>query len=271
MNIYIKNNIANGCLSNLVCSLYGAQIFLKESQIMLNKFKENSSKFNFYLDNECYTPGSPYDKIYNQEKKDSSLFLNAVPIGGYNCSLIPHHKKVSLLDHELCGQILKRLKLDLLFKNRLEDFIEKNNIDDSTFGIHIRMTDSNHQKDPIIPRFKFDDFLKIIKSVEKQYKYIFVASDNNESIEKLIKIYGPDRIKYFKDFWRATEEMENIQPAAEERLFCMQEHWQEAFLDTYVLSRCKAMAGKLSAITLVANMLANESQISIPMEKRLEK
>jgi hypothetical protein len=83
----------------------------------------------------------------------------------------------------------------------------------------------------------------LTKIVTKESK-IFVASDNYESIEKLIKIYG-NQINFVPNMLRVNKEEDNSYEFQIENL-SNPSFWIESFLDMILLSKCSTLICRTS-------------------------
>lgn len=121
----------------------------------------------------------------------------------------------------------------------MNELIEKNlkdlNIDKSTLGVHVRLTDMNitHARDYGIA--SIDDYIKAINDLNHKGN-IFVASDNDESLIKLKKEFG-DKILYIDNMIRGKTEIEHVTQLHLDNVKG-KDIWLEAFLDMILLSKC---------------------------------
>mgnify|MGYP001173321704 FL=1 len=135
----------------------------------------------------------------------------------------------------------KRMKM--LIKNE-EDKIDFNN----ALGVHIRLTDMDkiHPEYGILNFKEFEKRIDLILKEHKEINTIFVASDNNESIKKLVDKYS-NRIKFIDYLNRCEKESENsykLQLINHES----KEFWEHGFLDMMMLSKCKYLLHRTSNV-----------------------
>jgi hypothetical protein len=268
VNFVVKNTYRNGCLSNFICSMYGVQSFLQSHSKIHDEFSQSPGTHNFKLEND-FLEESLYNEIFDQLKEvpEPAHFISARGVGGKHCSINTADRREGFINENIFNQIFKELKFKDSFSSRLEHLISSNNISDKTLGVHIRLTDSNIQSDKHRSvKLSYEDFDLKIKEMESKYDNIFVASDNHESIEKIVRKYGSSRVKYTQGFWRGDTETEDTQPAAEARVTSNREHCVEAFLDTFALSLCGGIIGRLSAISYCAVVFSeNEQEVEMVM------
>jgi hypothetical protein len=120
---------------------------------------------------------------------------------------------------------------------------KKIGIDDSTVGVHVRLTDMNiiHGKDYGV--LSFEDFKT---QLNPDTKY-FISSDNNESINKLKELFG-NNINYVKDMIRSEFENENSESLRLNN-FKNPQFWIESFLEMLLLSKCGTLICRSSNLS----------------------
>jgi len=88
---------------------------------------------------------------------------------------------------------LKQMCEKIIFTEKLNDLIDlhtKNFVFDSnTIGVHIRLCDMNILHGTNYGIFNFEDFVSELNKILTPESRIFVASDNDQSLEKLKLIY----------------------------------------------------------------------------------
>ena len=146
---------------------------------------------------------------------------------------------------------LRKLARKLKFNKRMKMLIknEEEKIDfNNALGVHIRLTDMNgiHPEYGILNFNDFEKMIDLILKEHKEIKTIFVASDNNESIKKLVNKYS-NRIKFIDYLNRCEKESENsyeLQLINHES----KEFWEHGFLDMMMLSKCKYLLHRTSNV-----------------------
>jgi len=127
--------------------------------------------------------------------------------------------------------------------NKIKKYEEELNITENTIGVHIRLTDMNIHHVNDYGYSSFDDYLKYFS---KDYDF-FVASDNKESLKKLVDIYG-DKIKYIPNFIRGENEKEDTYELQLTN-FKNPSFWEEAFIEMFLLSKCGSLICRSSNLS----------------------
>lgn len=185
------------------------------------------------------TNNNMFDFILNQKIDDSFTEIN--------CSDYQSYNNVKKIEESKNFIRYKEIINNLNFKKELLDkityFQEKLNINENTIGVHIRLTDMNihHQNDYGLSNF--DSYLKFFNNHDEY----FVSSDNKESIDKLIEIFG-DKIKFVPNLIRGEHEIEdtfNLQI----QNFKNPYFWEEAFIEMFLLSKCSSLICRTSSLS----------------------
>lgn len=157
---------------------------------------------------------------------------------------------------------LKAIATKLNYKQELkvlvDDYVYMLGIDQNTIGVHIRLCDMNIQHGRDYGYVYFDDYVKKIKKELNSKSKIFVASDNEESILKLQKLFG-SRILYVKGLIRAKTEAEDSSNLQLEHLR-EGKFWQEAFLEMLLLSKCSKLICRTSNLANMVMISSNTIQ-----------
>jgi hypothetical protein len=147
------------------------------------------------------------------------------------------------------SEIIKKFKIKKELLDEVKYYQDKFNIDESTVGVHIRLTDMNivHGNDYGV--LTFEDFKS---KMRPDVKY-FVASDNNESLKKLKDLYG-DNINYVDGLIRG--ELENDDTSTmflnNPVVFKNKKFWHDSFLEMLLLSKCSELICRTSDLSNVA-------------------
>lgn len=138
---------------------------------------------------------------------------------------------------------IEKLKFDDKLLEKVDYYTKKMNIDNSTVGVHIRLTDMNiiHEKD--YGTLSFDDFAS---QLNPNTKY-FISSDNNESIIKLKNLYG-DNISYIDGLIRCERENDSSD-LLQINNFKNSQLWFEGFLEMLLLSKCGTLICRTSNLS----------------------
>ena len=147
----------------------------------------------------------------------------------------------------------KKIKLKKKLEDRINTEVSKINFK-NCLGVHLRLTDMNviHAKD--YGTLTFNDYVNNIKDICKLHPdidNIFIASDNNESLEKLKNINFGREIRYVPNLLRTEAEdgdCSHLQALNMHKEF----FWHEAFLETYLLSKCKTLLYCYSNVSQLA-------------------
>ena len=151
--------------------------------------------------------------------------------------------------------LLRKLARKLKFNKRIKKLIknEESKIDfKNSLGVHIRLTDMNGIH-PEHGEVNFNDFTKNINLVLEEHpeiNTIFVASDNNESINKLAIRYK-DRVKFIDNLNRCETESGDSYKLQLEN-YHKEEFWEHSFLDMMMLSKCKYLLHRTSNVANAA-------------------
>lgn len=147
------------------------------------------------------------------------------------------------------SEIIKKFKIKKELLDEVKYYQDKFNIDESTVGVHIRLTDMNivHGNDYGV--LTFEDFKS---KMRPDVKY-FVASDNNESLKKLKDLYG-DNINYVDGLIRGELESDDTSTMFLNNpvVFKNKQFWHDSFLEMLLLSKCSELICRTSDLSNVA-------------------
>jgi hypothetical protein len=152
---------------------------------------------------------------------------------------------------------IRKLASSLVFKKNLlskVEYYEKMfGLGSDSLGVHLRFTcmDTIHSNE--FTNVYFDDYVNKIKNIKHQYKNILVCSDNDESINKLNKIF---EIKFVPNLLRSKTEIGNV-TTAHDYGFTDPKVWEESFLEVLLLSKCGAIISRMSNVPAAAIILSN--------------
>jgi len=187
-------------------------------------------------------------------QKNNCIYTNYTPKNIYNDFLnITNIKSKNFL---LGKNILKKIKLSDELMNLVNLNISKYNINNKTLGIHIRLTDMNINHHSILSINTYiDKIRKIIK--ENQISNIFLASDNDESIDIIIKHFANENlsINYIPNLIRSLKQ-ETSQDFTIQQYNYLYNTDQEikknfitdSFLDMLCLSKCGYLIHRTSNV-----------------------
>jgi hypothetical protein len=147
------------------------------------------------------------------------------------------------------SEIIKKFKIKKELLDEVKYYRNKFNIDESTVGVHIRLTDMNivHGRD-----YGFLTFEDFESKMKPGVKY-FVASDNKESLKKLKDLYG-DNINYVDGLIRGELETDDTSTMFLNNpvVFKNKQFWHDSFLEMLLLSKCGELICRTSDLSNVA-------------------
>jgi hypothetical protein len=202
-----------------------------------------------------------FDLILEQEKIEGA---NEITIYGHHL----HNFNNEVLNY-LRTIIKNKIKIKSEIFEKLNTYLVLNNIENlnSLCGVHVRLTDMSHFHKDIYGSVTFDTYVNEMKKIDNKTKY-FIASDNQESIYKLEKIF-PDRVNYFKNINRVECESEtglNILNQANKPIQKLgihrlqnEENIVNDFIDLLALSKCGKLIGMKYSIYKIAALLLSET------------
>ena len=132
-------------------------------------------------------------------------------------------------------------------KIKIKDSIIKRinpEINESTLGVHIRLTDMN-VKHKQYGKSTFDDYKNKIEEIIKPGQKLFVCSDNTESIEKLKKhfdvIYNDVGNRHSKEIEEDKKYSIFLRKNADKKWL-----WEDSFIEALSLARCGSIIYRIS-------------------------
>lgn len=228
----------------------GGGIFSKYMLCVQNLVGVNFDKV--YLSTaDIRTNSNIFDFILNQTLSENFINIKGHYIPGYS-----NTNKIELSDnYNTYKDIIAKFNFKDELLNKIKTYQEKLNITEKTIGVHIRLTDMNIHHANDYGYYNFDDYLKYFNNDDD----FFVASDNKESIKKLVDIFG-DKIKYVPNIIRAENENEDTS-TLQLTNFKNYSFWEEAFIEMFLLSKCGSFicrASNLANATIIhSNSIKN--------------
>lgn len=138
------------------------------------------------------------------------------------------------------------LKIHPNLMKKAVQFSDNNFIPDKTLGVHIRMTDMNrcHAN---LGNVYFSDYVEKINEIleTNDIEKIFIASDNNESIEKLQHIYK-DKICFFETPFRVDKETNETTKYLLKNSMKVPQSFEDSMIDALLLAHCNITCGRIS-------------------------
>jgi hypothetical protein len=183
---------------------------------------------------------------------DTTIESNNV-IKDVDCQHLGNYSKFNPIENSpnlpKYSEIIKKFKIKKELLDEVKYYQDKFNIDESTVGVHIRLTDMNivHGNDYGV--LTFEDFKS---KMRPDVKY-FVASDNNESLKKLKDLYG-DNINYVDGLIRGELESDDTSTMFLNNpvVFKNKQFWHDSFLEMLLLSKCSELICRTSDLSNVA-------------------
>lgn len=201
----------------------------------------------------------PYDHIMgyvlNQQTDSSYIYGGFLPISKLYDRNNPIESSSRLQEYK---NTLAKIHIKNEIKNRVDRFCIQNNVGQKTLGVHIRMTTmllhKNHKQ------ISYDDYCTLIDACLStgQYDNMYVASDNDESLDKLKTRYGKYIVCYENLIRMKYEIIRDMSGWSwEYDMFYRKQFWQESFTECMTLSRCGAMICRDSNFSNMAVVFSN--------------
>jgi len=152
----------------------------------------------------------------------------------------------------------KNLQFSDILEKLINSYTSNFNFDSNTIGVHVRLCDMNQIHDKHYGTFSYEDFVKQIDIVIKENTKIFIASDNNESIEKLKSKYG-EKIFYVPSMIRVEKEDSDSYQLQVDN-FSNPNFWIESFLEMALLSKCSMLICRTSNLANASICFSNTIQ-----------
>ncbi len=183
---------------------------------------------------------NPFDYVLKQEYDEHYLDISAIHLGNYS-KFNPIESSNKLLSFKKISSTIKFSSELLELVQKYENLIK---FDNNTIGVHIRLCDMNinHANDYGI--INYEDYDAQIEKIISYENRIFVASDNNQSIDKLKNKYG-DKVLFVPDLLRATTETEDTF-LMQEKYLGSKQLWIESFLEMLLLCKCNTLICRTS-------------------------
>jgi hypothetical protein len=180
-----------------------------------------------------------FDYILEQEKGNGEKTLNSTEIH-------PVYLNEFLNKKEKYKYITKNyLKLHPEIKKQINTYVN-GNFGGNVLGVHVRVTDMNHSH-PYLGIVNNTHYLDKISQVlnNGNFDKVFVASDNNETIEQLIKEYG-DLIMYYPTEFRSETSSNFTLKTVIPKWSKNPQFFIDSFIDCMILSNCDESIGRIS-------------------------
>jgi hypothetical protein len=245
------NGIGGGIFSKFITSIQFAEEVIGEStipEIYYNTVVDGISVLDYVLD----------QNVNNIQSSHNSVYLR-----GYS-----GYEPIELSkEFQNLKRIIRAVKFKEEFGELVQSSISKLGIDKDTVGVHIRLCDMNITHGIDYGIVCYEDYKKLLDKimVGTQVK-LFVASDNYESIAKLKKDYGKERIVYVEGMLRGATEVEHTGDLQAENL-ATKRLWEEAFLDMILLSKCSQLVCRTSNVINASILFSDTIQDVIRIDE----
>jgi hypothetical protein len=246
---------------NVECPIYGGGIFSKVMllfQITEQHVGHLSSLFSIYavnLDDRIDSTLNPFDFIFEQKRMGYEEIMKYHTYPSFRESIPPYY-----LDR--LQKIAAKLKINPEVKSKFDEIHNSLNFDNNVLGVHLRLTDMNTLHGDDYGNKTFNDYIKVIDSYlkENDVKQIYVAADNNESLNKLIDRYG-NKILYYRDFFRPDNEDATVNFQLDN--FSDKKLWQDSFIDMLLLAQTNVLIHRVSNFANAAKVFSKTITKSI--------
>lgn len=255
--------ICNICIGNsnegffailrwIIDALYFCKRIGASPRILINSdsiYYDNNKKLNpftyYFEDIECPS---------NCEGERGIIHYNGR--NGLLAELLNNTEDFYEYSSEYVEQMSQVVREYLIFNNNtqqiLTQYIEKNGICDSVLGVHIRGTDykKHYKNHPIY--IGPNDYYPVINKIllTEKYEKIYLATDDEEILQQMIKFYGEEKVIYSKSVHRVTgnvgSHFQNGSNGFEKGL--------EVVADMYALSLCGGIVSGLSQVSLFSRL-----------------
>lgn len=239
---------------NLFCDVAGGGIFSKfalciQSILPIWHISKVEKIYLNHVSKLVQIP-NPFDLIYDQNPNLSYVYVNS---GNRNTYLEIHKSN----DLPYLKEIVSKLKYKQSILDNIEKIRQDLNITDRTLGVHLRLGDMNMIHGDMYGVVYYEHFQRKIDEALKsgQYDNIFAASDNFESIEKLINRYG-DKIRFCNSLMRLKNEDDDGYKFQIDN-FSTPEFWLNSYYDMLLLSKCGGIIYRVSNFANASIMHSN--------------
>lgn len=240
--------VSVGCVGNLAFAMNHLYFLKGECEsiyidFMKKEFCEWENKLN------------PYDEILNQkitdEYKEVFCFGNEL------------HDYDEIILQDIRNEVKPFFNFRKVLTHQVDSFCEEHEISLGTVGVHVRMSDMNAWHGTQFGYVYYTDYVNKMDYLLNNHPInnFFIASDNQETLDKLIKRYG-GIIHYHKNVYRTEHEHEygleeDLRKKCYEKLTGFY-NFYTPFLDLLTLSRCGYFIGrKFSNFSLAATVLGD--------------
>lgn len=240
---------------NILLDVCAAGIFSKVMFVIQNlaTFKYQNVHINC-IDDACtllYT--NPFDYVFEQPKVDASYERHLVKNLG-------SHTYLNKIEMSQMFTVYKDICKRFTLSKDLDDLLwdHRSLVNHDSIGIHVRLTDMNMYH-KVYGIYTIDDYLILAESlIRDNNKNLFVASDNNESLERFKSEFG-ERVKFAPGLIRCKKDDDNSSELQYLHLY-RKRFWLEAFLEMLLLSKCETVVCRTSNLSNVSKLFSTREQ-----------
>jgi hypothetical protein len=245
-------------MDNIIVTTNGGGIFSLYHQAIATILKQyenninNISSFEIVIDSNHFLKNKKTFDDFFEYENDLVINKNQVKLNRDTDGFI-HFTKVDCVYFDKLKLIVCKNKINDKIINIVNNFVNMFNINENTLTVHIRLTDMNTKHSNQYGVYTFDDYKNEIDKVLKNnsnINNIYVASDNNESIYKLISIYN-EKIKIinFENPYRVEKENSDNFNYIVEHLNNMPELPVKVFTEMLIGSKGGYFIGRISDVS----------------------
>ena len=239
LNAFREPPVAGGVFSRFMWLLPNALPYKDVENIYLNPL-------DFYW---IKSRANTFDWVFDQYYDDTFIEVECINMGTYTKRGMGYGAMEDAADLHQLKQLCSVLK----FKREIADIVDKYSefMQGDCLGVHLRVGDMNVGH-PEFGVYTTQDFINRINTLKP--KKIFLASDNYVSIE-MVKHSVDCPVLYMDSFQREdTDDFEYAHVSVNH--IDTPRHWQEAFIDTLLLSKCSEMLCRVSNIPNAAQLFS---------------
>lgn len=209
-----------------------------------------------------YGIDDPYDNILNyvldQSTDHTFIDMGELPIGNWYNRI---RKIENSPDLDRYKRTLQKIKIKNHIRNRADQYSKEYGIGPHTLGVHVRMTSMViHTRNPDEENVKWENYYTVIDREIRtgNYANIFVASDNDQSLELIDRRY-PNMVKFIPGLLRFPKiEIDNYNDWSwDYDQFFMKPWWEESFIEAMTLARCGGLICRESNLSNMAVVFSN--------------
>ena len=231
---------------NLIVYVDGGGIYslLHKAIAMLGVYSTTIKNFKIVINNNHFIQNKMlFDDFFSYDNNEDYTQLSST-------NEINFLKVYISPQFNILKQTLRINVINSIILKEVNRYANDFSINENTLAIHIRLTDMNiwHANDHGI--YNFDTYKSKIDAMLSMYKNIdsiYIASDNIESITKLIKLYNNKyKVYYIKDSYRVLYESDDNYKYQIESINKYNDFHIKGFIEMLVASRCTYFIYRIS-------------------------